>query len=153
MRTAGRKNVVRQGRTREAGFTLIEILVTLVIVSFGLVAVLGAFQRSVTATAQARDVLRASQLIAERMAEIQAAVATGGGAPSSGRGRCETPDEAFVWEQEVREETVPDTIAKDDMARRHRWYTVRLTVSREGDRVRGHTVETLIAVPEFRHPR
>jgi prepilin-type N-terminal cleavage/methylation domain-containing protein len=64
------------GRVR-VGFTLIEILVTLVILSVGIVAILHAFQSSLTALGAAGDSLRAELAIREKMAEIEQAARDG----------------------------------------------------------------------------
>ena len=53
------------------GFTLIEVLVTVVILSIGIVAVLRAFQGSLTALDRSRSVIRAHMIIKEKIADLQ----------------------------------------------------------------------------------
>ena len=61
---------------------------TLVILSVGIVAVLEAFQTSLSALGSARDSLRATLLVQEKMAEIDLQVAIDGtGGPSSSSDR------------------------------------------------------------------
>jgi type II secretion system protein I len=62
----------RCGTARIRGFTLIEVLVALVILSTGIVLVLGAFEASLSALGRSRDVLLASVMIRERMTEADA---------------------------------------------------------------------------------
>ena len=56
-------------RSCSAGFTLIEVLVTLVILSTGIVVVLQAFDVAVAALGEARDTLWANAIVREKLAE------------------------------------------------------------------------------------
>ena len=78
---------------RRAAFTLIEVLVALVILSTGIVVVLQAFQTSATALGDARDTLRATRLIGDKLAEIDAR----GAVPADGTGVCPNPLSSFRW--------------------------------------------------------
>jgi general secretion pathway protein I len=84
------------------GFTLIEVLIALVILSTGLVLVLRAFQTSVVALGEARDSLWASLLIADKMTELREDVRTGG-TLASDRGQFGGRYAVFHWESTVRE--------------------------------------------------
>ncbi|MDI6774505.1 MAG: type II secretion system protein [Verrucomicrobiota bacterium] len=139
-------------RCHRAGFTLVEVLVTLVIVSFGLVAVLAAFQKSISAVDQARDVLRAATLVARRIAEIEAAAVEGSVAPSPGTGRFVEPYGQFLWEQQVKEDAVELAEPRVGAGRR-RWYEVQISVWREGRQLKRHTAGTVIGMPEEPAPR
>ena len=84
------------------GFTLIEVLVALVILSTGLVLVLRAFETSMAALSEARDALRASLLIREQMGEAEAAQREAGGDMlSASDGRYIGRYSDFRWEREV----------------------------------------------------
>lgn len=78
-------------RPCRAGFTLIEVLVALVILSTGLVVVLRAYNTSLTALGRSRDVLLASRLIREQMAEAQAQVRKTGEWNGSAAGLSDDP--------------------------------------------------------------
>jgi len=56
---------------RQAGFTLLEVLVALVIVGLGLAAVFGQLNQSVSTTARLRDKTLAGWIAADRMAELR----------------------------------------------------------------------------------
>ena len=78
---------------RCAAFTLIEVLIALVILSTGIVVVLQAFQTSATALGDARDTLRATRLIADKLSELDA----NGAAAAAGTGVCADPLSSFRW--------------------------------------------------------
>ena len=59
-----------------AGFTLIEVLVTLVILSVGIVAVLGSFNVSITSAGAAREAMSAQWALEERLSEIRRTAVT-----------------------------------------------------------------------------
>ena len=56
-----------------AGFTLIEVLITVVILAVGIVSVLRAFEVSLAALGEARDSLRTDRVISSRIAAIEVA--------------------------------------------------------------------------------
>ena len=69
---------------RGAGFTLIEVLVTVVILSVGIVAILEAFQASLVALGAAQDSLRGTLLAREKMGDVELqCLARKSGPPSS----------------------------------------------------------------------
>ena len=80
------------------GFTLIEVLVTVVILSIGIVLVLRAFETSLVALGQARDALRAGHLIRGKMAEAEADALEGGRPAYGAGGRLEAPFSEYRWE-------------------------------------------------------
>ena len=79
------------------GFTLIEVLVAVVILSVGIVSVLRAFSTSLTALVESRTTLGACLAIRERLSDIQAAAGgeAGGSAVTSLGGPFRT-DSGFV---------------------------------------------------------
>lgn len=71
------------GRRRpRSGFTLVELLVTLVILSTGIVLVLQAFETSMTALSESRDALRASALVQSLVAGGELVLRHGGASSS-----------------------------------------------------------------------
>lgn len=65
-------------RRKTSGFTLVEVLVSIVILSIGIVVVLQAFQTSLTALSESRNVLRSSTFARRKLAEIDSMVARDG---------------------------------------------------------------------------
>ncbi|MBN2301055.1 MAG: prepilin-type N-terminal cleavage/methylation domain-containing protein [Lentisphaerae bacterium] len=59
--------------TLRAGFTLIEVLVTVVILSVGIVLVLRSFEVALYALGQAKESIMANDIIASRITEIRLA--------------------------------------------------------------------------------
>lgn len=77
---------------RHSGFTLIEVLITVVILSTGIVLVLQAFQTSATALGAARDAMRATHLL-RGMVET---IARDGLAAVPASGACPAPYGAYA---------------------------------------------------------
>ena len=86
----------RRSRACDA-FTLIEVLITLVVLSTGIILVMRAFETSLVALCDSRDAVWATLLISEKLAEIEA------GGPSAGRasGAFSRPYDDFRWERRV----------------------------------------------------
>lgn len=80
-----------------AGFTLLEVLVTLVILSTGIVLVLRAFDHAMVALDNARDVMRMSFLAEQHLAAIDVAQRP----LEAGYGTCEEPYAGYRWELAV----------------------------------------------------
>jgi prepilin-type N-terminal cleavage/methylation domain-containing protein len=99
----------RTRRARRSAFTLIEVLVTLAILSTGIVVVLQAFNTSLVALGESRDTLRAYDLLARRVAETELALREQGaeGASSVSEGRFTGRHADFLWRVEVRDASVP----------------------------------------------
>jgi type II secretion system protein I len=72
MRTRHHTNIQQ---SRACGFTLIEVLVALVVLSTGIVAVLRALDTATVALGEARDSLQATLLMEKKLAEASAAAA------------------------------------------------------------------------------
>lgn len=130
--------------SRRAAFTLIEVLVTLVILSTGIVLVLRAFGTCAVALGASRDVLRQSVLAGDKVEEIEAAlldgVQTGYGVS---HGSFAEPYDDYDWEARVRPivcegpagEIVPGVL-----------HAVEISVWRTGMDQR-HTLMTYVRVP------
>lgn len=82
-----------RGRSARQAFTLIEVLVTLVILSTGIVVVLQAFETSAVALSEARDALRATGLINQVIAKLDA----DGLAAVDPSGSFPAPMDGFRW--------------------------------------------------------
>ena len=83
---------------RSSAFTLIEVLVSMVILATGIVLILRAFETSLVALAEARDALRATSLLETKFAEIRAQAATGGRVNMDSRGEFDEPYDEYSWE-------------------------------------------------------
>jgi prepilin-type N-terminal cleavage/methylation domain-containing protein len=86
------------------GFTLIEVLVSVVILAVGIVAVLEAFNVSLSLIGESRNVLRAHMLIMQKMAEIElSTIERPGRDPGSSWGTFDGANSDFSWESKVTE--------------------------------------------------
>lgn len=90
-----------------SGFTLIEILVAVTILSIGIVAVLEAFSVSLDALHRSRDVVRASDAIRTQLAEAEMSAMVGQKMDPVSRGSESAPDGAMIWQRTVV--PVPDS--------------------------------------------
>jgi len=98
-----RKHNLHTRRLRHQGFTLIEMLVCILILSIGLVLMLQAFQASAMALAESRDAIRASTLLRENLAgEVDH---TGQG---RSEGRFDSPYAAYRWSIEKNDAVFGD---------------------------------------------
>ena len=90
-----------------AGFTLIEVLVTIVILSVGIVAVLRALDASVCHLGVSRDTMLATMLMKEKIADLETQtfnkdeINTG-----LSKGRFPQPYENFFWQLDIKR--IPD---------------------------------------------
>ncbi len=89
-------------RNRGAGFTLIEVLVTVVILATGIVVVLQAFNVSLSALQASRDVLWGTMLAREKLTESRLQVlGSFGDMTGLERGRFSDRYRDYSWEQRV----------------------------------------------------
>lgn len=110
----------------DRGFTLIEVLVALVILSTGIVVVLGAFETSLVALGEARDTVRAARILREALADARVAAQSGGAAGlTAAAGRLEAPD---GWDGRL--ETEPLLPAAGRGGTTNRLYRVGVRASR-----------------------
>lgn len=91
-----------RGAVKRSGFTLIEILITLVILSTGIVLVLEAFQTSLTALGASRDSLWSNVLIKEKLAGIEAdELEDDDFEISDSSGNFDDPYRKYAWKMDV----------------------------------------------------
>jgi prepilin-type N-terminal cleavage/methylation domain-containing protein len=88
----------RHGR---CGFTLFEVLVTLAILSVGIVLVLSAMSASTAALDESRDVLRMQLLARDLLDRSCAAMSQPGGALPEASGQYRAPFENYRWNLDV----------------------------------------------------
>ena len=123
------------------GFTLIETLVAIVILSTGIVLVLRAFQTSAVALGEARDQAVAMTLIGRRFEAAEAYTLDHPGmAPRDDSGAFDPPYDRFLWQQETESaERAVGAMAFSD----EQLTCVRVAVWREGRR-RRYVGETFV---------
>jgi len=129
---------------KSSGFTLIEVLVSVVILSTGIIFVLHAFETATVALSEMRDTIWASNVAQNEIEKLRITGATGtdlGNGYWSGRYSAYYSD--FLWERNIRDanlvtgvENAPDV--------RH----VILSVRRDGSK-REFTYETYIRVAQY----
>lgn len=98
----------RRRTTLCRGFTLVELLVALVILSTGIVLVLQAFQSSLSALGAARDGLLSDMLVRQVLAEAEQEVRSRPAVTLASRaGRFVGEYADFAWQREVQTEPAP----------------------------------------------
>ncbi len=65
------------------GFTLIEVLVTVIILAIGIVGVLSSYQALLSGLSSARDAIRADWIIRDRLSFIESSLAQSGSVPAT----------------------------------------------------------------------
>jgi prepilin-type N-terminal cleavage/methylation domain-containing protein len=88
-------------RSRRVGFTLIEVLVTLAILSTGIVLILSALSASTTALDESRDAFRMQALTRELLDQTATALAQVGGVLPQASGQYRPPNAAYKWTLDV----------------------------------------------------
>ena len=86
-----------------SGFTLIEVLVSVTILSIGIVVVLQALQSAAVAASEARASLRTMTLTSAKLAEAEEAIQRGEMPPTRESGVFPSPFDAYFWERRVSE--------------------------------------------------
>jgi len=116
-----------------SAFTLIEILVTVVILSVGIVAVLSAFNQAVAALGASSEALAADRLITERMDALrEAALEAGDPLGRRSSGTLSLPAGVYRWEAELTLLKELPEIRRDDEPLKEAVYEARVSVRREG---------------------
>ncbi len=124
-----------------SGFTLVELLISVVILSIGVVAVLHAFERSLFALGSARDHLWSNLLIREKISEIEVGLITGDSESiDSGMGDFDEPYEGFAWESSNEEFAIQESAEGVT----NKVLSIELTIWRRGVN-RDYVVQTLRA--------
>jgi prepilin-type N-terminal cleavage/methylation domain-containing protein len=93
------KKEIRVKIASRGGFTLIEVLIAVVILSTGIVVVLQALHSSLSALDCAVEKTRSAMLLQAKMGEAQAAARSGADPSTLGTsGRFEDPFERYLWQ-------------------------------------------------------
>lgn len=123
-----------------AGFTLIEVLVSVVILSTGIIFVLHAFETASVALSDMRDTIWAGN-VAQSEIDMLRVQSAAGEDPGSGyrNGISSTYYSSFIWERNIS--SAPFDSGRDGADLRH----VLLAVRRDGS-TRLHKYETYIRV-------
>ena len=120
--------VTSSGRS---AFTLIEVLVSMVILATGIVLILRSFETSVIALAEARDALRATSLLEEKLAEIRSQTAASRNLSFTSRGSFDEPYQNYSWSVNSRS----SGIARVGRQGTNALEELTVTVRREGSSV------------------
>jgi len=136
------------GKRRFAGgFTLIEVLIAVVVLSMGIVLVLQGLHGVLGVWDGAVERLRSVMLVREKLEEARIAAVQGGGAPENAAGRFGPPFSRYRWKTEVEPARMPPRGTGSAGADAGgRLYGVRCTVWRE-DGNRDFGASTLIYIP------
>ena len=101
-------------RLRCAAFTLIELLVTIVILSTGIVVILRAFESSVVALGESREVLYGTMLAREKLASVEAELEEGTPPTSNSSGWFEEDYENYRWSLRSSQVASVDSAVDDE---------------------------------------
>lgn len=128
---------------KSSGFTLIEVLVSVVVLSTGIIFVLHAFETATVALSEMRDTIWASNVAQSQIEKLRVTGASGsdlGNGYWSGRYSAYYSD--FLWERNIGDANLVSGAENGSDVRR-----VILTVRRDGSK-REFTYETYIRVAE-----
>ncbi len=126
---------------KKSGFTLIETLVAIVILSVGIVGVLHAFDASIVAFGIARDRLHSTSLIKDKITDLEIQVWEQGNIQEiSSDGWFSSPYTEFRWEVSIGDEITFSEMSGEDIGH---LYKTRVKVWRDGSD-RSHAVSTYI---------
>ena len=95
-KSPSRRSAVTGRKSSNGGFSLIEVLVAVTILSTGIALVLRAYSTSLRALSESREILVSSMLARDYLAEASIS-AMSGVVPSSGAGSCVEPNDDFQW--------------------------------------------------------
>jgi len=142
VKTANHSNATRRDSTEISGFTLIEILISVTILAIGIVAVLQAFNGSLSALSASRDAIKANMLAMNKMADLElSAISQGTLDSGSSSGAFEGEDDHYRWECGV--ENISAGITEGDAL--NTLNRIDLAVWREGY-LRRYAVSTYLLV-------
>lgn len=91
--------MLQTGRNRDKGFLLMEVMVSIAILSIGFVLILNSFTRSIKALKLSEDYFKAGLLLEEKIYEISNSNLE----PGSTNGVFTSPDSRFSWNLDVLE--------------------------------------------------
>jgi type II secretion system protein I len=137
VKTRAHSNAACRDGSGSAGFTLPEILIAVAILAIGIVAVLEAFNGSLSALSASRDAIKANLLIMDKMAETElSAISQGMLDTGASNGSFEGENASYRWECSVeglsaRSAAVSDasTLNRIDLAVWREGYSRRYSVS------------------------
>jgi len=133
--------------TRREGFTLIEVMVSVVILAIGMVLVIESLQGAFNAVEVARDTTRLTLLARELLEETGAALSAGDrGAARSGSGALDPPWQAYRWDRRITTEQPPGPAL--DASRAGTLYRVEIELGRGDDEVLHRLVSYVWQAPE-----
>jgi general secretion pathway protein I len=89
------------------GFTLLEVMIAMAIVSIALVSLLALGNRSIGVNARLQKITQATLLAQEKMTDIEVRAATGGGQLDKEEGILEEPFAEFRWRTAYEETPLP----------------------------------------------
>ena len=84
----------QQDATDNRGFTLLEVMIALAIVSIALIALLGLSQRNILTSERMQQMTRATLLAKQKMAEIEHGIQSG---LDANKGSFPSPNQQFNW--------------------------------------------------------
>jgi prepilin-type N-terminal cleavage/methylation domain-containing protein len=112
---AGLRMTDNRLQKEDAGFTLIEVLVAVVILSTGIVLVLQAFNTQLVALGASREILYSHMLAREKLAELEnEAIVEGKIERGTSNGRFSGEHENYLWQLNVRPIAVTDDIPVEE---------------------------------------
>lgn len=127
---------------RTGGFTLIEVLIAVVVLSVGIVLVLQGMHGALAAWDGGVERMRSAMLVQEKLEQLRLAVQVAGEVPSSGRGRFEPPFADYRWQVERETVALPGMAPGSGVL-----HELLCTVWREG-RERTFAAATRVYLPE-----
>ncbi len=125
------------------GFTLIEVLISVVILSTGIVLVLQSMHHLLAFWDGAADTLRSAMLARERIEEVRIASAQSGNPPAGGTGSFAPPFERYRWNLSVERVQLHLQNQRDGVGEVYRLYC-RVQRSNDG---RAFDLSTLLYLP------
>ncbi len=96
-----------QKRKFPSGFTLIEVLIAVVVLSVGIVLILQSMHGALAAWDGGVDRMRSAMLVREKIEEFRLSALVAEAVPASGRGRFVPPFARYRWQAESETITLP----------------------------------------------
>ena len=126
----------------QGGFTLIEVLIAVVVLSVGIVLILQALHGALSAWDGGVERMRSAMLVQEKLEEWRLAARLTGEIPASERGGFEPPFADYRWQVESETVALPGAAAQSGVL-----HELLCTVWREG-RERTFAAATRVYLPE-----